>query len=130
MSWATRFSTSNGERQPVTCTVVADADPRTRRREHPFGMVSSVLQLHEVESLRRSLAMSSSLPEPRIRELIDTCDQLLQERVRIERILRELGPSWNGARRALNDLAKVLKQPATRRDRGHRPTGFTERGSS
>jgi hypothetical protein len=74
--------------------------------------------------------MSSSLPEPRIRELIDTCDQLLQERVRIERILRELSPSWNGARRALNDLAKVLKQPATRRDPNHRPTGFSERGSS
>jgi len=72
-----------------------------------------VLKLHEVESLRRSLAMSPSLSEPQIRELIETCEQLLQERVRIERILRELGPSWNGARRALNDLAKVLQARST-----------------
>jgi hypothetical protein len=79
--------------------------------------VSLVLKLHEIEGLRRSLAMSSSLPEPHVQELIDTCDQLLRERIRIERILRDLGPSWNGARRALNELAKVLKHPITTRDR-------------
>ncbi len=76
-----------------------------------------MLKLHEVEGLRRSLAMSTSLPETQILELIDTCDQLLQERVRIERIIRELGPSWNSARRALNDLAKVLAHREQVRDR-------------
>jgi hypothetical protein len=97
---------------------VSRTPPVRRRhiREHPFGKMRTVLKLHEVEGLRRSLAMSSSLPEPRIQELLDTCDQLLRERIRIERILRELGPSWNGARRALNDLAKVLKHPLTNRD--------------
>jgi hypothetical protein len=31
--------------------------------------------------------------------------------VRIERILAELGPAWGGARRALNELQKVVRPP-------------------
>ena len=78
--------------------------------EHLFGTVRRVLKLHEVESLRRSMAMAPTLPEPQILELIETCEQLLRERVRIERSLMELGPSWSSARRALNDLAKILHE--------------------
>ena len=53
--------------------------------------------------------MSPTLPEPQIQALIDTCSTLLAERVRIERVLAELGPSWSGARRALNELHRILK---------------------
>ena len=55
-------------------------------------------------------AMSPSLPEPQILELIATCEALLIERVRIERILRDLGPSWKGTRHALNELAATLRE--------------------
>ena len=57
----------------------------------------TTLQQHEIEAMRRSLAMSETLPRVEI------------ERVRIERILAELGPAWGGARRALNELHKVLR---------------------
>ena len=35
---------------------------------------------------------------------------LLAERVRIQRILAQLGPAWGGTRRALNDLAKIIRR--------------------
>ena len=63
---------------------------------------------HDLERIRRSLAMSSSLPADLARELLETCDALLTERVTIRHILRELGPSWHGTRKALNELAIVL----------------------
>jgi hypothetical protein len=69
----------------------------------------AVLQQHELESMRRSLAMSPTLPEPQILSLIETCSTLLAERVRIERVLAELGPSWSGTRRALNELHRIIK---------------------
>jgi len=59
--------------------------------------------------MRRSLAMSPNLPAEQVNRLIDACSELLAERVRIERILAELGPMWSGARRALNELHRVLK---------------------
>jgi hypothetical protein len=74
---------------------------------------------HELEGIRRSLAMSASLPGNVARELLETCDVLLTERVTIRHILRELGPSWHGTRKALNELAVVLddtdKRTAARR---------------
>jgi hypothetical protein len=73
------------------------------------------MQLHEVESIRRSFAMSPSLPVEQVQRLLETCERLLAERVKIERILKELGPSWRSARHALNDLSKVLHaDPAER----------------
>ena len=72
------------------------------------------MQRHELESVRRSLAMSDSLPRHVTEDLIDTCDRLLAERVRIERILEELGPGWGGARRALNEPNRVLRAPKRR----------------
>ena len=41
--------------------------------------------------------------------ILHTCAELLAERVRIERILGQLGPAWGGARKALNELSKVIK---------------------
>ena len=73
------------------------------------------MQLHEVESIRRSLAMSSTLPADVLDDLVDTCERLLAERVQIERILTELGPAWGGARRALNELHRVLSRSGTAR---------------
>ena len=48
-------------------------------------------------------------PRVEIERVLDACGQLMAERVRIERILAELGPAWGGARRALNELHKVLR---------------------
>ena len=59
--------------------------------------------------MRRSFAIGGALTHDDSEQLLDTCATLLAERVRIERILRELGPAWGGARRALNELDKVLK---------------------
>ena len=67
------------------------------------------VHLHEVESMRRSFAIGGSLTQGDAERLLDTCATLLAERVRIERILRDLGPAWGRSRRALNELAKVLR---------------------
>jgi hypothetical protein len=66
------------------------------------------IQQHELEGLRRSLAMSDTLPKAEVLRVLDECSRLAAERVRIERILKQLGPSWRSARNALNDLSKVL----------------------
>ena len=39
---------------------------------------------------------------------LDAWGQLLTQRAEIARILDELGPSWRGARRALNELHREL----------------------
>jgi hypothetical protein len=77
-----------------------------RRTDVRYG---AHVHLHEVESLRRSFAIGGTLTPDDTERLLDTCATLLAERVRIERILRELGPAWGGARKALNELSKVLK---------------------
>jgi hypothetical protein len=59
--------------------------------------------------MRRSFDIGGSLTHDDAEQLLDTCATLLAERVRIERILRDLGPAWGRSRRALNELAKVLR---------------------
>lgn len=71
------------------------------------------MQQHELEGLRRSLALTGSLPRDRVEALIDECSRLLAERVRIERVLAELGPAWGGARRALNELHRIVRSSGT-----------------
>jgi hypothetical protein len=66
------------------------------------------LQVHEIESYRRSLAMADNLPRPEVERVLAECERLLIERVKVERILAELRPAWGGARRALNELHRVL----------------------
>ena len=65
--------------------------------------------MHEVESMRRSLVMSDQLSRRDVERVLDTCEVLLAERVRIERVLSELGPAWGGTRRALNELHKIIR---------------------
>ena len=60
--------------------------------------------------MRRSL-VAGGLPRDQCERLIDTCSRLLAERVQMERMLKELGPAWRGARRTLNELYRVLKPP-------------------
>jgi len=59
--------------------------------------------------MRRSLAIGGALTRSDAERLLDTCGELLAERVRIQRVLAELGPAWGGTRRALNDLAKIIR---------------------
>ena len=60
--------------------------------------------------MRRSLAIGGSLTRADTERLLDACAALLAERAAIARILAELGPSWTGARRALNELARVIER--------------------
>lgn len=60
--------------------------------------------------MQRSVAIGGSLTRSDTERLMHTCGELLAERVRIERILRDLGPAWGGARKALNELSKVLRR--------------------
>ena len=55
--------------------------------------------------MRRSLAIGGSLTRADTERLLDACAALLAQRAAIARILGELGPSWTGARRALNELS-------------------------
>ena len=59
--------------------------------------------------MRRSLAMRDQLSRGDVERVLDTCEALLTERVRIERVLSELGPAWGGARRALNELHEIIR---------------------
>ena len=58
--------------------------------------------------MRRSLAIGGSLTRADTERLLDACAALLAQRAAIARILDELGPSWTGARRALNELARIV----------------------
>jgi hypothetical protein len=58
-----------------------------------------------------SLAIGGTLTRSATERLLETCGRLLAERVRIERILRELGHARGDARCALNELSKVMDQP-------------------
>lgn len=70
------------------------------------------VEQHEVDAMRRSLAIGGSLTRSDTERLLATCGELLAERVRIERVLSQLGPAWGGTRRALNDLARIVRGPS------------------
>jgi hypothetical protein len=67
------------------------------------------VQLHEIEGLRRSIAMSNHLSRAELERCLDTLADLLVERVRIERVLADLGPAWGGAKKALNELHRIVR---------------------
>jgi hypothetical protein len=67
------------------------------------------VQQHDVDAMRRSLAIGGALTRADTERLLETCGELLAERVRIQRVLAQLGPAWGGTRRALNDLAKLVR---------------------
>ena len=54
--------------------------------------------------------MSPSLSATETMRLINTLSEVLVERVRMERKLAELRPSWGQTRRGLNELAEILKR--------------------
>jgi hypothetical protein len=62
----------------------------------------------ELDHMRRSLAIGGSLTGADAEQLLNACASLLAERAAIARILDELGPSWTRARRALNELSKIV----------------------
>ena len=46
--------------------------------------------------MRRSLTIGGSLTPADTERLLETCGELLAERVRIQRVLAQLGPAWGG----------------------------------
>jgi hypothetical protein len=66
------------------------------------------MQPEELDGMRRSLAIGGTLTRADAEQLLDACAALLAQRAEIERILAELGPSWSQARRALNELARIV----------------------
>ncbi|MET0577920.1 MAG: hypothetical protein ABW122_04625 [Ilumatobacteraceae bacterium] len=73
---------------------------------HPLDRV----QLHELEAMRRSLAMAPSLSTEETLRLINTLSDVLSERVQMERKLADLRPAWGRTREGLNELAAILKR--------------------
>jgi hypothetical protein len=84
--------------------MVREVEPASS--SHPLDRVT----LHELEGMRRSLAMSPSLSAAETMRLINTLSEVLVERVRMERKLAELRPSWGQTRKGLNELAEILKR--------------------
>jgi hypothetical protein len=74
--------------------------------DHPLDRV----KLHELEAMRRSLAMSPSLSTVETMRLINTLSEVLIERVQMERKLAELRPTWGRTREGLNELSAILKR--------------------
>ena len=81
-----------------------------------FATVSGMeLAAHEIEGLRRSLAMSRSLPSDQISRLIETCDRLYSHRhdleareARLRRELDALRPTVAELRQRLTALTRSL----------------------
>ena len=74
--------------------------------DHPLDQV----KLHELEAMRRGLAMSPSWSVEETLRLINTLSEVLAERVQMERKLAALRPTWGRARDDLNELAAILKR--------------------
>ena len=78
-----------------------------RPAEHSFANLS-LMRPEDLDGIRRSLAIGGTLTRVDSERLIEACAKLLDERAAIVRILAELGSSWTGARRALNELARIV----------------------
>ena len=77
------------------------------------------LEPHDVESMRRSLAIGGALTRQDLEVLVDCCAELLAERVRIERLLMELRPAAGRTSREIYELYRAVgltpPEPAQRR---------------
>ena len=73
--------------------------------DHPLARV----KMHELEAMRRSLAMSPSLSPVETMRLINTLSAVLAERAQMEHKLAELRPSWGRTREGLNELSAILR---------------------
>jgi hypothetical protein len=66
-----------------------------------------MLELHEIESLRRSQAMAP-LSTGHVHQLLEACDQMAREREAVLEILAGLPDSFGEVRNALNELHRIL----------------------
>jgi hypothetical protein len=67
----------------------------------------AVLTPHDIESLRRSHALSPLSPAS-VTELLETCRQLARERTEIAGVLADLPESVAALRQALNRLHRIV----------------------
>ena len=67
-----------------------------------------MLSVHEIEGLRRSLAMAP-LGRRDVDELIATCAALLAQRAQVADVLARLPESWAEVRAALNELQRLVQ---------------------
>jgi hypothetical protein len=65
------------------------------------------LRPEDVESLLRSASMAP-LSTEHVQRVREEHRELLAERAELERLLRQLAPSWQEARRLLNELHRIL----------------------
>jgi hypothetical protein len=73
------------------------------------------VQRHELDGLRRSLAIGGALTRADVEQLLDACAALLAQRAAVARVLAELGPSFRETRAALNELARIVDGCVDRR---------------
>ena len=73
---------------------------------HPLDRV----KLHELEAVRRSLAMSPTLSTAEATRLINTLSEVLIDRVQMERKLAEMRPTWGRTRDGLDEFSPILKR--------------------
>ena len=59
--------------------------------------------------MRRSAAIGNGLTPSDQQALLDLCARLLAERDAIRGVLDQLGPAWTDARKALNELARIVR---------------------
>ncbi len=74
------------------------------------------MEPHEVEILRRSMAMAP-LSQPSVHELLEFAARAAAERAELRRIMAELPESWTQVRATLNELRRIVgseNHPAAR----------------
>jgi hypothetical protein len=72
------------------------------------SLLLSAMAPEDVDGMRRSLAIGSSLTRADTERLLDACQMLLEQRAAIAPVLGQLGPSWREARSALKELARIV----------------------
>jgi hypothetical protein len=66
------------------------------------------VQSEELDGIRRSLAISGTLPRSDIETLLDAIERSNAQRDAIAAVLAKLGPSFRETRIALNELARIV----------------------
>lgn len=83
----------------------SDLDARTSVRYGP--PVDRRLTSSDIAAMRRSLAMSPSLPAEQLAWLLDEADRLVTDRARLAELTRRLRGPWSDVRTALNELHRL-----------------------
>jgi hypothetical protein len=73
-------------------------------------MAGRRLTTTDIERLRRSLAMSSTLPPDEVRWLLDEAERLVRDRAHLEAITGQLRGPFGDVRRVLNELARLVDE--------------------